>query len=182
MPKINPAIVDGITGLSKKDLEKLVIKAASKNKDFHDYLLVNYFDKTHGEEELFEQAKDDLELLFRKNYKGWSEELRLANMLAACLKRIIVFSKVCKHKNLEADLIIHTLQIPFSLPPEQFRTCFTAYNNKVTMLVKRLIKIVTQQLHEDYMIEYRGTINRYLNILHQYSSHLDYVYNLPKEI
>ncbi|MBW7890701.1 MAG: hypothetical protein H3C48_06700 [Chitinophagaceae bacterium] len=70
MPKINPAISDGITGLSKKDLEKLVSKAASGDKDFHDYLSVNYFDKTYGEEELLEQAKDDLELLFRENYKA----------------------------------------------------------------------------------------------------------------
>lgn len=45
--------------LSRKDLEKLVLKAASMNKQFRDYLLVNYLDEQHGEQGLFEEAKKD---------------------------------------------------------------------------------------------------------------------------
>lgn len=182
MAKPSTLISSQITLLPKKELEKLVLKASGKYKDFHDYLLVNYFDKAHGEQDLFEQAKDDLKGLFKKNYKGFAEELQLANMLAACTKRIMAFSKVCKTKYLEADLILLVLQIPFSLPNNRFTTCFTAYNYKVVTLVKRLIKIVTEKLHEDYKIQYYLTINNYLNILHHFSSHLDCVYNLPKNI
>jgi hypothetical protein len=182
MAKVAPTISSQINQLSKKELEKLVLKAAAKDKIFHDYLLVNYFDKEYGEQDLFEQAKRDLEILFTKNYKGFAEELQLANMLGACTKRIMAFSKICKNKHLEADLLISTLEIPFSLPNNRFTTCFTAYNYNVVTLVKRLIKIVTQQLHEDYIIQYQLTINKYLNILHRFSSHLDYVYALPKNI
>ena len=103
-------------------------------------------------------------------------------MLTACTKRITAFSKVCKNKQLEADLVILALRIPFALPGNHFTTCFTAYNYKVVTLVKRLIKIVTQQLHEDYKIQYSTTINTYLNTLHHFSSHLDYAYNLPKSL
>jgi hypothetical protein len=182
MAKPSAVISYQINQLPKKELGKLVLKAAGKYKDFHNYLLVNYFDTTHGEEDLFEHAKDDLEVIFKKKYKGFAEELQLANMLAACTKIIMAFSKLCKTKHLEADLIILVLQIPFSLPNNRFTTCFTAYNYKVVTLVKCLIKKVTEKLHEDYKIQCQVTINNYLNILHRFSSHLDCVYNLPKNI
>jgi hypothetical protein len=182
MPKISPSITDQISTLSKKELEKLVLKAAAQDKTFHNYLLVNYFDREYAEQDLFDAAKEDLERLFRKSYKGFSQELQLANMLGACLKRINEFSKTCKNKHLEADLILHVLSIPFSLSSNSFTTCFTAYNYKVVLLLKRLISIVKLKLHEDYKIQYAPTINEYLAILHRTSSHLDYVYALTTSI
>ena len=166
----------------KKELEKLVLKAASKDKSFHDYLLVNYFEKEHGELDLFKQAKDELELLFRKNYKGFSEELQMAAMLGACTKRITEFSKICKNRNLEADLIMHVLEIPFSLSVNVFCTCFTAFNYKVVLLIKRIINLLQHKMHEDYLVQYRTKINEYLNILHRTSDHLNYVNALPQYI
>jgi len=103
-------------------------------------------------------------------------------MLGACVKRINEFSKVSKKKNLEADLILHVLAIPFSYPTNMLGTCFTAYDYKTGMLLKRLITLVTKKLHEDYRIEYEDTINDYLNILHQTSNHIDTIYDLPKSI
>jgi len=114
--------------LSRKDLEKLVLKAASMNKQFRDYLLVNYLDEEHGEQGLFEEAKKDVTALYQKKYKGASEELQLANMLAACNKRIVEFSKSCKNKSLEMDLIMEVLKVPFSLSPGYYGTCFTKFN------------------------------------------------------
>lgn len=182
MPKVASVITSQIGQLTKKELEKLVLKAASKDKFFHDYLLVNYFEKEHGEQDLFEQAKDELEILFRKNYKGFSEELQMANMLGACTKRVSEFSKTCKSKNLEADLIMHVLKIPFSLSTNMFCTCFTAYNYKVVLLLKRVINLLQTKMHEDYLIQYRENINEYLNILHRTSDYLDYVNALPQNI
>jgi hypothetical protein len=63
-----------------------------------------------------------------------------------------------------------------------FGTCFTQYDTKVAMIVKRLLNIVTKKMHEDYRIEYEETINEYLQILHRTSSHIDTIYNLPKAI
>jgi len=168
--------------LSKKDLEKLVLKAASMNKQFHDYLLVNYIDKEFGEQDLFEAAKADLNVLYQKSYKGSSAELRLANMLTACNKRIVEFGKVCKNKSLQMDLTLEVLQVPFSLSPAYYRTCFTKFNYQVYLLVKKAITLLRTKLHEDYYIQYASEINRYLVFLHEHSSHLDYVYDMPKTV
>ena len=182
MAKPASIISSNISNLSKKELEKLVLKAASKDKSFHDYLLVNYFDKEFGEQDLFEHAKNDIDILISKRYKGFAEELQIANMLSACLKRIVEFSKVCKNKNLEADLVLYVLEVPFSMNTNVFCTCFTAFNYKVVVLLKRLINIVQTKLHTDFMVEYHEVINEYLNILHRTCSYLDYVSALPERI
>ena len=181
MAKLTADIKEKIKTLSRQDLEKLVLKAASGDKGFHDYLLVNYFDKESGEKDLYHYAINDLNLLFRKRYRGFSETLQTANMLAACTKRINEFAKVCKNKNLEADLIMCVLEIPFA-DTNEFGTCFTVFDHKVAMLVKRLITLVTKKMHEDYIIDYKEKINYYLKVLHRTSNHNDFVYSMPASI
>jgi hypothetical protein len=103
-------------------------------------------------------------------------------MLAACSKRIVEFSKVCKNKNLEADLLVHVLKIPFSMSDDIFGTCFTALNYKVVLLLRRLMSIVQTKLHPDFMVDYRPVIDNYLDILHRECSYLDYVNALPGKL
>lgn len=182
MAKINSLIKNNIETLEKKELQKLVLKAAAVSKQFHDYLLINYIDKEYGEQDLFEAAKSDLNMLYRKNYKGYSEELKVANMLASCNKRINEFGKVCKNKVLEMELIMDVLEIPFSMSTNSFITCFTKYNYRVYLLVKNAITLLKTKLHEDYHIDYAPKLNEYLTILHRTSSHLDYINTLPKYI
>lgn len=175
-------IRENLSKLPRKDLEKLVLKAATQNQDFRDFLLVNYIDKEDGEKSLFEKAKADLEVLFCKSYKGFSEELRLANMLAACNKRINEFGKICKDKSLEMDLILLVLEIPFSMPGNHFATCFTRYNQQVYLLLKKAATILRSKLHPDYHIQYAPRLNQYLEIFVNASSHLDYVYTMQKSV
>lgn len=182
MPKIATTITTQISNLSKKELEKLVLKAAAKDKSFHDYILVTYFEKEHGEQDLFDEAKSDLNFLFGKRYKGYSEEEKAGHMLGECGKRIAAFSKVCKNKNLEADLIMYVLEIPFSMGERSFGTCFTSFNYKTVLLIKRVITLVQSKMHEDYKIQYQPKINDYLDILHRQSNYLEYVSALPKSI
>ncbi|MBV2195154.1 MAG: hypothetical protein KUL78_01425 [Flavobacterium sp.] len=182
MPRLNSEIKEQIKKLDYYDLKDIVLKLASKEKIVYDFVINNYLDKESGEKELFEITKSDLEIIFRKRYKGFSEQLQLANMLRACIKRINEFTKISKNKVLEADLLLHILEIPFSLTTNMFGTCFTQYDTKVAMILNRLINIVTKKLHEDYKIEYEDKINDYLQILHRTSSHIDTVYNLPKAI
>ena len=137
MPKIGKDTKEQIRLLSKKDLEDIVIKLAA-NKENYDYLFVNYLEKESGEQELFEEAKAEIDLLSTKRYKGFSEQLQLANLWSACVKRINEFSKVSKKKNLEADLILYVLEIPFSYSINMFGTCFTNYDYKTGMLLKRI--------------------------------------------
>jgi hypothetical protein len=148
----------------------------------YDFILTNYINKKSGEAKLFDATKSDLDLIFGKRYKGFSEQLRMVNMLNACIKRVSSFAKISKNKALEAELLLYILDIPFSMTPDMFGTCFTQYDTKVAMILKRLINIVTQGLHEDYMLEFQEKINNYLNILHHTSNHIDNVNKLPKSI
>ncbi len=81
MPKLSADIRQQIKSLSKQDLETIVIKAASKNKEIYDYLLINYFDKENAEMDLFEEAKKDLDVLCSKSYRAYSTELKFKMML-----------------------------------------------------------------------------------------------------
>ena len=182
MAKVATTISSQISSLSKKELEKLVLKAAAKDKAFHDYLLVTYFEKEYGEQDLFDEAKEDLEVLFLKRYKGYAEEEKTAHLLAECGQRITAFSKVCKNKSLEADLIMHVLEIPFSMGKRSFETCFTSFNYKTVLLVKRMIVLVQSKMHEDYKMQYQSKVNDYLEKLHSTCNYLDYVFALPERI
>lgn len=182
MPRLDKETKERIRKLKYAELQDIVLKLSSKEKTVYDYVLTNYLDKEFGEQELFESTKADLEIIFRKRYKGFSEQLQIANMLAACIKRINEFTKISKNKIFEADLLLYILEIPFSLNTNMFGTCFTQYDTKVAIIVKRLINVVIKKLHEDYKIEYEETINNYLRTLHRTSNHVDTVYNLPKAI
>lgn len=182
MPKLDLKIKTEINLLSNPDLVKLVIKAASQSEDFYNYLIVNYLDKDNGEKDLFEKAKVELNILLSKSYRGYSLELVMANMLAACNKRINEFSKISKDHSLSMDLIMMVLETPFALSTNHFTTCFTRYNQQVYLLVKKAITLLKNKLHEDYHIQYAPLLNAYLTILHRTSGHLDYVYSLPKSI
>ena len=181
MPRINLVVKEAISQLPKSELVKLVLKGAQKNKEFHDFLLVNYTNREDGSKALFEEAKADLDNLFRKSYRGYSDELQIANMLSACHKRINEFEKLCKDKVQVLQLLMAVLEIPFSLNTNMFGTCFTTYNHKVFLLVRKSISLLNK-VHEDFSIEYAPKINEYLNILHRTSNHLDYVYNMPQSI
>lgn len=182
MAKITAEFKETIASISRKELEKLVLKAATKDKEFYNFIFINFVDKEFGENELFEKAINDIDVLMNKGYKGYSEELQLANMLAACNKRIDEFGKVCKNKSLVIDLIIKVLEVPFSLSSNMFTTCFTNYNYRVFILLKKAISILENKLHEDYQIQYEHTLNTYLEIFHRTSSHLDYVYGFQKKV
>jgi hypothetical protein len=178
MVKVNPENISEIEKLSKKELEKLVPKAASNDKNLHDYLMVNYVDKDFGEKDFFEEAKSDIYKLFFKSYKGFSPQLRSANVLSDCIKRINEFSKICKNKNLEADLLVFVLVETFSNESDFFGTCFTNFDYKVDIVLKRLITLVAKKLHQDYLADYKEKVNVYLSRLKNTSSHLDFIYNL----
>lgn len=182
MAKITSEFKEAIASISRKELEKLVCKAAAKDKDFYNFIFVNIVDKEFGEKDLFDKAIKDIDYLMIKNYSAYAEELRLAKKLAACSKRIDEFGKVCKDKSLVLDLIMKVLELPFSLSANMFTTCFTNYNYRVYLLLKKAISILESKLHEDYLIQYAPKLNEYLEIFHRTSSHLDYVFVLQKKL
>ena len=69
MPRLDAERKVQIKNLSRRDLEEIVIKAASKEQTILDFITINYLEKETGEKELFEKAKADLDVLFIKRYK-----------------------------------------------------------------------------------------------------------------
>ena len=178
---MSPEIKQQIRLLSKQHLETILIKIASKNKEIYNYLLINYFDKGSGEMDLYHQVKKEIDYHCSKSYKAYSPELRLKKMLENCRKCIAEFSKNCKSKNLEIDLIMYVLEIPFQHTEAELGTCFTEYDNQVGMLTRRAISLLSG-IHEDYIIEYKKDLDNYLSVLHSKSNHVNLIYSLPKEI
>jgi hypothetical protein len=175
---IDTNIKEAIKNIPRQDLEKLLLKAISKNVDIKNYVLVNYVDTTYGEQDLYDKTKKELSLMFTKRYKGFVEELQYAEMLAACYKKIIEFSKVCKNKEYELKLILFVLEIPFSLHYSCFETCFTNFNYRVCLLLNRAIGILQKKLHPDYKMEYEPTLKKYSDFLFKHCDYLDSVQKL----
>jgi hypothetical protein len=182
MAKIDASIPLALAGLKRSELEKLVLKAASKDKVFHDYLLVNYGDTESGEKELYEQALADFDIILAKRHKGFSDELKMANALQACNKRIDEFAKVCKNKKYELDLVMYLLEKVFYNSSISFGTCFTNYDYRVTLLLRKAINLLTKKMHEDYKIDYAEELNHYLSKLKGRANYFDFVDALPNSI
>lgn len=182
MPKIDSSFKEEIKKLDKKTLEQVLIKLAAKDKQILDFITLNYLDLEGTEKDLFEEAKADLDSIFYKRYKGFSEELRLANMMSAAIKRINDFVKLVKNRNMEAQLLMKVLGVPFSMPSSMFGTCFTQFDSKTGAVLKRLINLVSNKLEEDYQLDYIPQINAYLKRLKTTSRHIDAIYALPDSI
>ncbi len=182
MPVIKKEIKDQIKRLPPNILAEIVIKTAAKEKSVYDFVYINYLNKVEGEQELFEATKDKINALFYKNHKGFSKQLQAKNMLSECVKTVGEFTKASKNKVFEADLLVYILDEVYSYPEDFFGTCFTSFDIRVAQTTKRLITLVTKKLHRDYFIEYQDKINHYLQILHNKSNHLDFIYDLPQKI
>jgi len=178
----NKAILkEQLAQLSKKELADMVLKLASKRYNY-EFLLVNFLDKDGGELTLFEEAKEDIDSLCQKEYKGSTELKQLVKKLNACVKRINEFTIETKNKKLEADLVLYVLEIQFANPAKMFGARVSGYDYKVGLLLKRLITLVIKKLHPDYLMDYQDNINEFLTKLHQTSDRINTIKELPQKI
>jgi hypothetical protein len=166
---------------SKKELVDMVLKLSAKRFNY-EYLLVNFLDPQGGEQTLYEEALEDIELLCAKEYKGRTAQHRQVKMLGACVKRINDFTVEAKNKKLEADLILHVLERQFALPQRMFGAKYSGYDYKVGLLLKRLITILTKKIHSDYLADYQEAVNRMLTKLHHTSNRINTIKSLPEGI
>lgn len=167
--------------LSKKELADMVLKLAGKRYNY-EFLLVNFLDKDGGEQTLFEEAKEDIDALWQKEFKGSTELKKLVKKLNACTKRITEFTIETKSKKLEADLVLYVLELQFANSPNMFGARVSGYDYKVGLLLKKLITLVTKRLHPDYLIDYQDQINEFLTRLHRTSNRINTIYELPRSI
>src|ERR1035437_1061151 len=181
MPRNKAILKEQINELSKKELADIVVKLAGKRYNY-EYLLVNFLDKDGGEQTLFEEARDDIDKLNQKEFKGRTIQHQLAKKLNACSKRITEFTIETKSKKLYADLILYVLELQFANSSKVFGARFSGYDYKVGLLLKRLITLVTKKLHPDYLIDYQEKINEFLTKLHRTSNRINTIKELPQII
>jgi len=178
MSRDKAILKEQVSELSKKELVDIVMKLAGKRYNY-EFLLVNFIDKEGGEQTLFEEAKEDIDKLCQKEYKGRSVQNQLVKKLNACTKRISEFTIETKSKKLYADLVLYVLDMQFSNPAKVFGARFSGYDYKVGLLLKRLISLVTKKLHPDYLMDYQDKINEYLIKLHHTSNRINTIKELP---
>lgn len=181
MPVPKAILKEQLQQLTKQELVNVVLKLSGKGYNY-EYLLVNYLDPEGGEQTLFEEAKEAIDLLCEKEYKGRTIQHQLAKKLNACTKRIKEFTVETKSKKLEADLILYVLELQFAQSSKIFGARFSGYDYKVALLLKKLISLVTKKLHPDYFIDYQDKINDFLLKIHYTSDRINTVYDLPREI
>jgi hypothetical protein len=182
MPKVTTETKNQIKQLSTKDLQEIVVKIAGKSQFFYDFIAVKYLDKENGERDFFEKTKKEITDFFYGRFKGYSRQQRMICMLKECNKKVNEFCKISSNKELEAELLIYILDEVFIDNEQNFGTYYISFDKKVAALLKRLINVVTQKMHEDLQFEYKPKINQYLDQLHRTSNFLSVVYELPAQI
>lgn len=182
MPRLSKEFKQTIKEIPVEELQKLVIHFASKNAEIYDFINLQYVEGENAEEELFEETKEKIsdEMLF-PGERGIVQK-NLAKAITKSVGYINHFVKVSKNENREADLLRNLLDNVFENYADELGTCWTTFDSKLAVTANRLYNLVTKKMHEDYRVEYRENLNRYLEILHANSNHLDYVYNMPKSL
>ena len=170
-----------IAELPKEELAKIVIKIATKDKVFLEFLKLTYFKDEINEKDVFESYKAKMISLVTKRYKGYADEEKVVHYITACNKELVNFEKICKNKEHLVDLILIILDCAYNDFCAGFGTCFTAFEYKFHLLLKKAIKIVTTQMHEDMLIEYKAHINQHLKHIKK-SDYLDYINDLPQQL
>ena len=181
MPRDKAILKEQLAQLSKKELAEIVLKLAGKRYNY-EFLLVNFLDKDGGEQTLSDKAKEDIDSLCQKEYKGSTELKQTVKKLNVCVKRINEFTIETKSKKLEADLILYVLELQFENHPRAFGARVSGYDYKVGLLLKRLINLISKKLHPDYLIDYQDRINEMLTKLHYTSNRVNTIKELPKII
>lgn len=166
---------------TKTELVDILAKISAKRFNY-EFLLVNYLDTEDGEQTLFEEAKESIDLLTHKEFKGRTVQHQMVKRLKACTNRIKDFTEETKDRKLEADLILYVLEIQFRENPDIFGAKYSGYDYKVGLLLKRLISIVTTKLHADYLVDYQQNLNSMLSLLHKTSNRINTIKSLPERM
>jgi hypothetical protein len=182
MPKLSKEFKQAIQEIPVDELQKLVMQFASKNNEVYDIINLKYVNGADAEDELFEETIEKIndEILF-PGERG-IVQINLAKAITKSVGYINHFVKVTKNEIREAQLLLNLLNDVFENYTDELGTCWTVFDSKLAITTNRLYNLVTKKLHEDYLVEYAEPLNRFLELLHSRSNHLDYVYNMPKSV
>ena len=182
MPTLTREFIDDVRRIPYTELQQFVLQLAKRNKDIFDILNIEYLRKNEAREVLFEETKGKvLNHLNNFSFKGPIQK-SLSAAIAKAVKEINYFVKITDDHNKEAELLDILLNEVFSENSNQLGTCWTVFDSKLGVTTRRLVNTVTKKLHEDRLLDFKENINRYLNILHDRSNHIDLIYGLPDKI
>lgn len=182
MPKLTAEIKKQIKGLSKPDLEQIALKCASRDKYWYEYIYVHFLNPEYGEQDIFEDYKLELDKLSQKSFPGRRESMRLTRLLRASNTLIRQFNRIVKKTHLEVELYLYALDIHFEISPSHLGGQYQVYDNNIARTVKKVIALIREKLHDDYLLEYGGKINGYLLTLHRLAPFNPIVRELPRQI
>jgi hypothetical protein len=182
MPRLSKQFKEAIRQIPVDELQKLVIELAGKHKEIYDIINVRFVEREDAGDELFETTKENIEMEMVLLRGRGPVQKSIASSMAHCIKLINHFAKVTKNKQREADLLQVLLQKTFDLYEDELGTCWTVFDSKLAITTKRFHTLVTKNLHEDLLFDYRDILNRFLSLLHKNCNHLDFVFDMPEEV
>lgn len=182
MPVLSKEFKHGIQNIPVKELHKLIIKLARSNKDVYDLINIEYLLKEEAARDLFEKTKVKIQFhLFNLSSKGPVQK-SIATSIGKAVKEINYYTKVTGNKRNEAELLNILLSDVFTNFLDSLGTCWTVFDSKLGVTTKRFLNLGTKKLHEDYLLDFKDDLNKYLRILHSRSNHIDLIFNLPEKI
>lgn len=176
MPVVSSALKKAIKQLSDKEKEALLIKAVRRDAELHDIIAFEL--EEISLEEFFEQSSDKIhELLL--NAMGRTLPKALTKALRKAAKEITRFKKVTKDPKAEVELHLYTLRLIFDNFTSQFDSYYKGFYTATARLLLRTMQLIRKNLHEDYHLEYKNTLDAYLEQMHSRNKPLPIT--LPKE-
>lgn len=180
MPRLTEEFKSAVQKLPVEDLQTAVISYARKDQTFFDFLNLQYLGNLEAAEALFEETMDFIrDTIFFPVGRGVIQK-QLKSSMDKCIKQINHYATVSKNKKNEADLLLFLVETVFHHYSDELGTCFTTFDSKLALTTNRLYNLITKKLHPDYFAEYEDQLNKFLQLLHRHSNHIDYVYNMPK--
>ncbi|MBM3437044.1 MAG: hypothetical protein FJY07_12605 [Bacteroidetes bacterium] len=182
MPALTNEFIEGVRSIPHSGLQKLVLKLAKGNQEIIDIVNIEYLQKKEAINDLYEttlaKVEDHIALL---SFRGPVQK-SIASAMSKAIKDINYFAKLTSDHYKEAFLLDTLLSLVFNDFSKELGTCWTVMDSKLGITTQRLLNIVTKKLHEDLVLDFKDHLNRYLEILHRNSNHINVVYSLPQKI
>lgn len=179
MPKLTADQKRQIQHLPPEVKDKIILKWAGRDRLFFEFLYITYMNPDFGAEDLLEIYKEELRSLQSKVFPGRSEAMRRMRLLRTSLKLITQFKKTVKQPHLEVELYLHVLDFHFEKAEHYLGSGYYVYDNNIAKTVGKVIHMIQDKLHEDYLLEYKEKVNNYLTSLRRFSTFNTKVRELP---
>jgi len=176
--KMSPELKEILHDQSIKKLVSIIQKQANKDTAFLISLKMEFLDKEEIEEMLYEEYSQIIDSKLYDSTRYTRVYMHAYKTLMNAVKELNKFTKLCKNKKMEADLLALIMEYVFENYSDEFGTYYTQFDNKVAITFQRWYNVVTKKLHPDYHVEYFEDMEKYYNILKRKCDHIDRVYGL----